>query len=236
MDFTTLRKYKYTAHAVIVILGLLCILFANILKDTWYTVLISIGTSLLASAFVSVISCYFISKETALRDTVLTWGLKNIFAQRSEINPVSEKLLTESKTLDIIACGLKSFLDARKAILEQRLREGNFKLRILTIDPESKTCQAMDSFEDVPSNYTRETILKLIEWVKSVDSPNIELRVYEGIPLEFYFKYDTDLFVGPHHPKTSQQTVTWQFSTSERGAHIYLKYFDDAWDKATPVQ
>lgn len=163
------------------------------------------------------------------------WGLKGIYELRSQINPISEGMLRTSTTLDIIACGLKSFLDARKAILEQRLQEDNLKLRILTIDPESPMCQAMDAFEGETSNHTKETILKLLEWVKSVNSPNVEVRVYSGIPLEFYFKYDTDLFVGPHHPKTSQQTITWQFSTTERGASIYLQYFEDAWNKARAI-
>ena len=232
----TTRFYKVLAHLILGIAGLVCIIIAVSLQGQGYTIFMSIGTSLVASVVVSTVTCYFLARENALRDSVLTWGLKGIFERRSQINPISEELIKTSSTLDIIACGLKSFLDARKAMLEQRLQEGNFKLRILTIDPESPTCQAIDSFEDVPPNYTRETILKLIEWVKSVDSPNIEVRVYDGIPLEFYFKYDTDLFVGPHHPKTSQQTVTWQFSTTERGASIYLQYFDEAWDKAKPIQ
>ena len=235
MDLMTTRFYKVLAHLILGIAGLVCIILAISLQGHYYTVFMSIGTSLVASVVVSFITCYFLARENALRDSVLTWGLKGIFERRAQINPISEELIKTSTTLDIIACGLKSFLDARKAILEQRLQEGNFKLRILTIDPESETCSAMDSFERESTNHTKETIIKLLEWAKSVNSPNVEVRVYSGIPLEFYFKYDTDLFVGPHHPKTSQQTITWQFSTTERGASIYLQYFEDAWNKAKAI-
>ena len=236
MDLSTLTKYRNLAHCIVAIVGLACIIIAVNLNPQWYTVFMSIGTALLATVAMSVITCYFMSVESQLRSTVLTWGLKGIFEQRSQINPISEAFLKTSTTLDIIACGLKSFLDARQSILEQRLKEGNFRLRILTIDPESDTCNDMDKFEGETSSHTRETIQRLLGWAKSLNSPNLEIRVYDGVPLEFYFCYDTDMFVGPHHPKSSQQTITLQFSTSGEGASVYKQYFEEAWNKAKTVQ
>ena len=237
MDFLKYNKIISATHLIFLISGFSAFIAGSRFEpsSSWFSILISIGASLIASSFVSWVSYYYLVTENKLKDMITQWGLKGLYKRRGEINPLSETLLKTSKTLDIAAYGLKSFRDARHAIVEERIKNKSLKIRILTLNPDSGIVNLIDQTEGSVSGATAGTIRDLIEWVKSMKSKNIEIRLYDSLPMEFYFRYDNDLFVGPHWTRTSQQTPTWHFTVNGDGAIEYAQYFEDAWKTAQEV-
>jgi len=175
--------------------------------------------------------------ENDIREIIIQWGLKGLFEARSQMNKPSDKLMEKSKTLDIIAFGLSSLRNSNNIkMLEERIKKGEIHVRILTLDPNSVFCEAVDKFEKATKDHTKETIQQLIEWVKQFNKKNFEIRTYNSIPLEFYYRFDSDIFVGPHQTRLSQQTFTMRFSTAGTASEIYMQNFDIAWESANKIE
>ncbi len=227
------NPYITIAHLLVALSGAAFIIAAQYSDVAMFPVFMSIGTSLVASFIVSIITYWFLTFENKLRDMVIKWGLSDLYETRSMMNAPADELMKTSKKLDIIAFGLSSLRNSNYiGILEERIRKGSIRVRILTLAPDSEQCQKVDDFEGETQNHTSETIKKLLEWASQFNKKNLEIRTYDSIPLEFYYCFDSDLFIGPHQAKVSQQTFTMRFSTVGVGADIYLRYFEKLWESA----
>lgn len=232
--FIIRNPYISIAHLLVFSTGLAFIVAANYFGDKLFPVFMSIGTSLVASFIVSIITYWFLTFENKLRDMVIKWGLADLYVTRSKMNEVSDELMKTSKKLDIIAFGLSSLRNSNYIdVLEERIKKGEIHIRILTLDPDSEQCPKIDVFEGETPSHTSETIKKLLEWANQFDKKNLEIRTYDSIPLEFYYCFDSDLFIGPHQAtKISQETFTMRFSIGGIGSDIYLRYFEKLWESA----
>jgi len=49
--------------------------------------------------------------------------------------------------------------------------------------------------------------------------------------LDFYWRVDDELYVGPYwYHVGSQQTITYKFTSGKKGFKLYEKYFEDLWN------
>ena len=230
----------YSAQVTNIIVGLVGIVLILIAILIGYekvlgVVLLSIGTSIFATSIVSYLNSRYLIQQSNRAQMVERWGLDKIYEARSEINPETHKLLRKTQNLEICAMGLKGFRDAQEKVVEKRVSEGMY-FKILTIDPSSQFLSTIDKTEKASEGYTKDTILSLIQWVKKLQKMQIydnqvEIKVYDHYPYDFYFCMDGVTFTGPYQTKSSQQTITYKFAPHSLGARKYKDYFDSLWEK-----
>lgn len=202
-------------------------------------VMLSIGTSILASAIVSWLNSRYLLQQSIAVQTLEKWGLEQVYEVRADINKETNNLLQHARELEICAMGLKGFRDAQGKVIEERISEG-MVLKILTIDPSSAILSDIDKTEGLSDGSTKESIRSLIDWIerirqKQVKPDQIELKVYDHYPYDFYFCMDGTVFTGPYQAKTSQQTITYKYIANSYGANIFREYYNLLWEKATYV-
>ena len=57
-----------------------------------------------------------------------------------------------------------------------------------------------------------------------------EVRGYQCMTLDFYWRLDDDLYIGPYwYGIGSQQTITYRFKKGRKGFDIYEEYFENLW-------
>lgn len=218
-------------------IGIILILISlmDFVQDTTQTVLLSIGTSILATAIVTGINAKYLISQSEMISMTEKWGLTKIYTARSQINQYTNKALTRTKKLDICAMGLKGFRDAQDKNIEKRVSEG-MKLRILTLDPQNPYLSDIDRKEAVSVGYTKQTIDSLLIWISYLQElqkqpGQVQIKTHMGYPHDFYFAVDDAIFVGPYESKTSQQTITYRYNTHGQGARYYKNYFERLWKK-----
>lgn len=238
------NPFIWSSHLTNIIAGLLGLLLISIsismgVEKTLSVVLLSIGTSIFASAIVSYLNSKYIIQQSNAIQMIEHWGIDKIFEARAEINGETNELLKNTKKLEICAMGLKGFRDAQSRLIEKRIMEG-MSLRILTIDPNSDVLQMIDQTEGVGAGSTKATIESLISWIyelkkRQIRANQIEIKIYDHYPYDFYFCMDGIVFTGPYQSKTSQQTITYKFLANTLGASIFNNYFESLWEQGNNV-
>ena len=202
---------------ILFLVGIVLILLSVFIKNAiWSTVFISVGTSIIASVVVGVVSLKRIYKQERIKQMIEWWGVESLYDRRAEINTETNIFLQTANKLDIIAMGLKGFRDAQGETVKNRIEHG-MKLRILTIDPGSPILNYIDKKEGNMNGYTKQTIEDLIDWLEDLKkhqryNGQIELKTYNNYPSDFYFNIDNNIYTGPYQNKTSQQTLIQQRS------------------------
>ena len=233
-------KGKYNLKSIItglaiVLVGILTILLDVFILKTNQSIWISIGCSLLASGIVILAQTFLMEGKTI--DPLEMWGLKKIYETRAEKNKDSDpKLKKAKKQVDAVAFGLKSFRTKYTDSVEKVLRNGvNF--RILTMNPDAGNMflKQRELEEQEVEGQIQNSINKLVEWADNLNSKKykgkIEIRGYKCMTLDFYWRVDDELYVGPYwYHVGSQQTITYKFTSGKKGFKLYEKYFEDLWN------
>lgn len=227
------KLVNFFVGAVGIILILVSLL--DSVEDPATTILLSIGTSVLATAIVTGINSRYLISQSEIIAMTEKWGLTRIYTARSQINKYTNKALSNTKRLDICAMGLKGFRDAQDKNIEKRVAEG-MKLRILTLDPKNPYLSDIDHKEDLSIGSTKQTIDSLLLWVSHLQKleknrGQVQIKTYMDYPHDFYFALDDAIFIGPYESKTSQQTITYRYNTHGYGARYYRDYFERLWEK-----
>lgn len=196
------------------------------------TIFISIGASLVASAVVGYLASFYMFKQKAEKEITETWGLRAIYKTRQKMNESCDKLVTEhSRCIDIMAFGLRSLRHAKSKEIENGVKRG-LRLRVLAVSPQSEYLKQQDKIERKTIGSTANDILQLQEWIEHLNEIRpgcAELRYYDSFPLEFYFRVDETLFVGPYqYGRDSQQTISSEYKDGQVFS-FYTSYFSDLW-------
>lgn len=222
-------------NLVVGLIGALLILVGILvgMDKTISVIIVSVGTSMLASAIVTGLSSQYLINQNRMTVMVERWGIGGIYKQRAEINAFTNKVLKRANSLDICAMGLKGFRDAQGKVIAQRVAAG-MSLRVLTINPNSDVLSEIDKTEGLSVGSTKATIESLIAWITELKKyqtydGQVELRMYNHYPHDFYFNIDGTVFTGPYQAKTSQQTITYRFNRNAEGARYFSEYFEELW-------
>lgn len=168
------------------------------------------------------------------------WGISAIYRLRHNMNIDCDiDLANATNQFDIIAFGLRSFRDSQDTLIKKKAREG-LKIRILSMNPygdfiDQRSIEEAERHVMAPDSQLKDSIIGLEQWVKNfnktIDLKNhIELRYYNCMTLDFYYRLDDILYIGPYwYKKISQQTVTYRFV---KGAmfELYEEYFENLWN------
>jgi hypothetical protein len=221
-------------------IGVICLLSAVFTgHEDGKNILLSVGCSLIASSVVSYLTSKYLVRMNRIKHIVEHWGLESIFETRQEMNR-STDIAFESleKHLDIIAWGLKSFRDAKDKIVREKVKRG-LKIRFVTLHPDSEYVKQREKDENEAPGQIRHTILNLQEWIEGLQKiapkpENIQVKYYDSLPEDFYFRVDDHVFIGPYlYGISSQQTISYEFKSPAKGALYYRDYFERLWNNPT---
>ena len=232
-----IRRYKYVANILICALGVIG-LFATKMAfspDTVaYDIGLSISSSAVATSVISIILLFILPNESDDEIELKTWGIVKVYSERGTATIGSNKL--PRNNLDFIAFGLKHFRAqfANSEKLLDNIKNG-LHIKILTLHPESKYVKEQQQLEN--SDGLKGDITDLVEWVEkmrdrlSADCKgSIEVRMYDNLPLNFYCRADSRIWVGPYPPgELSNNAITYEFRLDSKGGERYEQCFQDYW-------
>ena len=233
-----MKKYNLKsiiAGLIVAILGILMIVCDIFWWKTTSMVWISIGCSLIASALVILLNAFLVDAQ--IYNPLDDWKLKTITSTRAEINSDCEiEMEHANRQVDIVAFGLRSFrtTHTENQILS-KLRKG-INYRILTMNPQSEFVSAREIEEN--NKNIKDSIEALVAWADSLNNKSskgkIVIKGYSSMTLDFYWRIDDDLYVGPYmYDIVSQQTITAKFSAGGKGFNLYTRYFEDLWNNSS---
>lgn len=229
-----LRTANFVSFLVGVVVTLSGYFVSN---ESWATIVMSIGASIIASSAVVYIDSFYEVKFRAIRDIMEKWKLAAIYKTRGAMNADCDTAQAEAKKeIDVIGFGLSSWRDSSTDEIKELLKKG-VKIRIMTPNPESPFVLQLARDEGQADDSIRHSINKLIEWGAELRDAggNIEIRTYDWLPMDFYFRIDGVLFIGPYlYSKGSQQTVTFKFEKDGVMYAEYTAYFERVWNAAEP--
>lgn len=235
-----IRRFKYIIHLFIALVGIVLIIiaksfFSQTSGNMTYDVLISVGCGIVTTAIITLFLLAILPEDTEENAELTAWGLKRIYDERRTAIFPANKCPTEK--LDYIAFGLKHFRSGRAydAQLLKNIRKG-LHLRILTLHPNSGFVRKQEKFENAVG--LKEDILSLRNWVNTMRSKlgtttkgSIELKFYDCIPLHFYCRADSQIWVGPYLPGVaSNNVITYEFVVDSKGGKLYENAFQDYWE------
>jgi hypothetical protein len=210
---------------IILVAGILTVVFS---KDYG----VSIGCSLIASSVVALLNSLFVERKKV--SPLDSWGIQNIYKSRSLMNKDCDISIDNAKRhIDIVAFGLKSFrTDYGNSALA--LLQKGVNIRIITMDPESKFVRQREIEEGEVPGQIKNTIEQLVEWAEKLNAEStngkITIKGYSCMTLDFYWRVDDDIYVGPYWYKyPSQQTISYKFTKGD-GFDAYYEYFDRLWN------
>lgn len=223
-------------NLIALISGLASVGIGIFCKANVQIILISIGTSIIASSIVSFLSGRYLLQRSKVKDIMEKWGLEGIYETRSEMNESSNIYLNIIENeMDILVLGMRSFRDAKGALIKEKVKKG-ICIRILTLNPNSSFVQQRESDEGKVKDEIKKTILDLIDWVNELkdiapNKSNIQIKFYDTYPLDSYLRIDNHIYIGPNmYKKLSQQTISYEFKGNSLGYLYYSKYFSRLWD------
>lgn len=237
----TINPYSIIVSCLLTIIGILLILFDIFYLKTVSSVFVNVGCSLIASGLV----LFFTSVLIDYHQEYLAWHewkLEKIFKTRAEKNSESDPKLESHrvKQLDGIAFGLSSFRSNRSEDVLLCMQSG-MNVRLLVMNPKSEFVKKREQEEGASEGSISQSIIKLVEWAKELNSQSrkgkIEIRFYDAMTLDFYWRMDDELYVGPYlFGVVSQQTITYKYIKGGKGFDLYSKYFEKLWNNKNFAQ
>ena len=221
------------AGLFVIVVGISMCICSVYTVTPWNNVLLSVGCSLIASGLVIIMHDFFVErKQVSLLDE---WKIDRIYSTRAEKSAESDPELTKCKyCLDAIGFGFSSFRGKHTNKVETLLRKG-VNVRIITMNPQSQFTVVRDKEEIKSTGQTSHSIIDMIDWANKLNDKNLKGKIvikgYDTMTLDFYWRVDDTLYVGPYwYGVDSQQTITYRFSDGGKGFTQYTEYFDNLWN------
>lgn len=228
---------EYLLQILLIAIGIIIIGFSfyEKISGKMFSTLNGVGVSLLLSGLLGIFMNVLFYRKEAKYQVCEEWKITNIYESRAIANKKIDACQELAKKhVDIIAFGLTSWRQSKEQLIDSMLKKG-VRIRIITIDPDSDVLTRQDHYEGKAKGSTKETILQLREFFsKTEDREKVEIRYHNELPLDFYFRVDDHVFVGPYlFGKESQQLITYEFEMGGQGFDYYSQYFEDLWTGKT---
>lgn len=240
-----IRKFKYITYVVIGIIGIFMIVisqsyFSANQGNIVYDILMGVGCSVFATAVVTLILLFVLPEDSEDNTELKAWGIVKIYDERRNAAFPPNKV--PKHKLDYVAFGLKHFRTANgnSAQLVKNIKSG-LHVRILTLHPNSEYVKKQEEFENIAG--LKSDIDELYKWVNDIKSKlgtrskgSIEIKFYDNLPLHFYCRADSTIWVGPYLPGvSSNNVVTYEFQVDSKGGKQFEDTFQDYWDRKKDI-
>jgi predicted transcriptional regulator len=200
------------------------------MSDLSGTILISIGTSLIASGIIVLLD---IIREI-LNDNIII-RINNIFYQAGLVKIYSkrdiddyDKLMNNLKhNLKVTGYSLRSFFDSFEGLIKEKSKAG-IKIYLLVTDPNSEFAKNREEIEGNREGTFKDSLDKIYNRIKDT---SIEMRKINMPLTTMIFKIDETMYVGPHlFKKASKATHTFELTSSGELFKEYEDEFDKLWN------
>ncbi|WP_164673721.1 hypothetical protein [Aeromonas dhakensis] len=237
-------KRKNIVQTVILLIAIILVLIAlklqsgppDSVSSNWYTILLSIGCSIIAVVIINIVEYQIILSEVNTIKIVNSWKLVSIFETRAEMNIETNRLLQNASELDIAALGSRGLINFQGDIIKEKLKKG-LKIRFLVPRKDSDFISQREIDEGATAGEIKNNIDRLIEWVEStkrelsLNNDEIVVREYSSLPVDSIMRIDGNIFVGPFMiGKLSQLTMAYQYKKGGKGYQYYEDYFNRIWN------
>lgn len=236
------NKVAELLNIVIGLLGIIIIAVGISLSEysILMTILLSIGTSLVASSIVSWLNAKYLVKNENIKILLTKWQILSLYKTKAEMNVDSNEALEScKKSLDIIAEGMHNFILTQDVLLRRKIKSG-VKIRIISCDNTAVLLERKKD-ESINGSYgdsdPGEYIRQLNDWIKNIrnDYPNckIEIRYHSSYPSLSYMKADSTVFISPNlWLRPSQQSFALSFTEEGIGGKYFSGYFEELWNSS----
>lgn len=227
------NKNAIIVSLIILILGIIFAFCDAFYWETKSKVWMGIGCSLLASSLVILLNTLLVYSYR--KDPLEEWGIEKAYNTRLEKNNDADPSLDNAHfRVDGVAFGLSAFRSKNHNRVEEALRRG-VKFRFLVMNPECEFTKQRDKEENNQLGHISKTIRDLIKWADELNSKgykgSIEIKGYSCMTLDFYWRIDDDIYVGPYwYGRPSSTTITYKFKSSKKCAQVYSEYFESIWN------
>lgn len=238
----SLIKYIFQKRKMHIFTTILLLVFGIIL--VWWgidvheqivknTVLLSIGTSLVAGGIVAILDLFRIASQEQVYNNIdnliIKAGIDNVYEKR-DLDEYDSLIKNARNSIDVLGYSLRAFYQSYKEILlEKSSKHPNFTVRILLIEPDSMSSRYRENNEDgkVTGIYK-----KSIDVIKEgfANCPNIKIRTID-IPIgNMIYRIDDTMYVGPYfYKRNSKSTHTIKLNKNGWLYEEYQQEFDKMW-------
>lgn len=244
MDFKELKiNYGKIVNFCIGAIGIICILLGILFHyyEVASTILLSIGTSILATSIVSWINAKYMLKVRHVEKFMSKWNICNLYKSKADMNTLdaNESLEKCSDSIDIIAEGLSNYRVAQGDVLKNKILRHNVKVRIISCDSSEMLKQRSqdESYSGIDDGKSAvQKVKELNRWVKQIQkelgdkSDAIQICYHTSYPGFSYLRIDNKIFVSVNlWRKPSQQSFAIEFMADGEGGKYFQNYFEDLW-------
>lgn len=223
------------------ILGIASSFFVKTSYPNLSTVLLSVGTSILATAIVTGINAIYVLKTQRMEKLLSKWKLNSIYESKSQMNIDDANTALEkcNDSIDIIAEGLHNYINAKGTLLKDKIIHSNVKVRIISCDSEAllKLRAQEELGMECSGNDAVSKVKYLDQWVAEIrkslgdKQDNIQIRYHSSYPGFSYLRIDTASFVSINlWGKPSQQCFALSFLGTGKGYTYFHNYFEELWE------
>ena len=236
-----IRKNKYLSYILVGGVGIVLIVGASKLEDTWKEILMGIGTGIVASVIGFILLLFLLPDENTNDERFnefRIWGIERIYPERKNIKITQKKMPSEK--LDFIAFGLGHFVKANPVDSMVKYIKNGLTVRIIAPHPQARMVGEQQQLENNDSIAT--DIKSLIKWKQAIEAKinkltkvkgSIEMKFYDSNPLGFYCRADEKVWIGSYMPGiTSGQVITYEFLRYSKGGNYYADIFENIWNEA----
>lgn len=231
------RIIYFLAHALLVAVGTAVSLVGNGQTEPTKTVLIAIGTSLIATGAAGMIIWVYLARverNSDKLDNFFRAGLEWVHERRAAQirNEYATRLQKATDQIDIIGFGLSDF--RRDYIDELGAMSARAQIRILLLDPSSDYASQRDKEEGQTVGTISAEITEFVSQYQkrySTSPPvNLRLKFYTSLPLLNVFRIDNETFFGPYLAgKASGNTFTMRVARGSIFDQL-ATHFEELWE------
>ena len=124
----TMKEFGCALNWIVIGIGVCLILLGVVAQLAWewsnilYTILYSVGASVLASGIVLIIQSRYLTATHDLDQWLSIWKVRDLYETKSDMNTkaANEALKNCSKAIDIIAEGMSGYRDVHESVLREK--------------------------------------------------------------------------------------------------------------------
>lgn len=196
--------------------------------------LVGVGGSLLAAAFVSLLD--FAKKFNdegvdRFREAARKAGL--VMVHRDRNIPTYTRLVGAAAHIDVSGYSLASFVGQHGFSITTRAKQNQVEVRVLLVDPTCRASLDQAAAEQAAGGSFDAQVKKVRQ--QFAGETRVKIRMIRTALPTMVFRIDDRVFVGPHFALPSTLVTTFEL-TSGWMRDQYMGVFDDLWETATQLQ
>lgn len=234
------NKGYFLTNIIVVLIGILIVLLSFSVQETnVQTILLSIGTSIIAASIVSFLDMLrgegARESDEAVNDIVVAGGLERIYKRR-DLEEYAQVIKNAKKSIDITGYSLRGFYESNKdIILEKCKKNKKFNVRIILVNPNSEFSNSRDKEENEQgSELFKQTYSNLVKWSNKAE--NIRIKLIDAPLSDMVYRIDDVMYTGPYFYRTSsKETYTNRLNRNGWLFSAYQDNFDRMWEAAKEI-